>query len=329
MRIWRATAFGDPQEVLKQVELELPKLADNEFKIRVLASGVGLPDYFMVKGGYPLVPKPPASPGQEVVGVVTEVGSKAAYEVGDRVVTATRFSRGFGGFAQEVIVSAKDRLSCIAPAVFSDEQAAGFLIPYHTGYYGLVRRGRMKASDTVLVLGGPGSSGSAAIQIAKAVGAKVIAVAGTDEKEEFCKRLGADETINYRKGSIHGQALKLTDNRGVDIIYDPVGGAPAADALEAITHNGRLVLIGFAAGAWAKVSASHIVQKNYDVIGAFMGHHTPAEIREAQTALETWAEKGIVAPPIDKVFQFNQVPDLMKRLEKGEMLGKMVLRVSE
>ena len=179
------------------------------------------------------------------------------------------------------------------------------------------------------VLGGSGSSGSAVIQIGKAIGATVIAVAGTEEKAAFCKTLGADHTVNYREGSIHEQVLKITGKKGADVIFDPVGGSAGTDALKAIAHDGRFVLIGFAAGSWTKFEPGDVVGRSYSVVGAFMGNRRRAQIEEAKADLADWVKRGLISPPIDQVFAFDEVPQLMTRLEKGEMLGKMVLKVAD
>ena len=155
MKIWRADEFGDPQSVLRQVEVISPDVSEKAFKIRVLASGVGLPDYFMTKGVYPLVPKPPVSPGQEVVGIATEAGPECGFKPGDRIMTTTRFFEGWGGFAEEVVTHEGRNVASLVPDELSDEQAAGFMIPYHTGHGALVQRGQLKAGETLLVLGLP------------------------------------------------------------------------------------------------------------------------------------------------------------------------------
>jgi len=330
MKIWQAQQFGDPQEVLEQTEIVLPNVSGRAFRLKVHAAGVGLPDLMMTKGVYPLVPKPPASPGQEVVGTVLEAGPDCDFKPGDRVVTTTGFFLGMGGFAEEVVVEEKGPVvSCLAPEALSNEQAAGFLIPYHTVHGALVQRGQLQAGETLLVLGGSGSSGSAAIQIGKAIGAKVIAVAGGAEKAAFCAEIGADHTVDYRKGSIHEQVLALTGKRGVDVIFDPVGGSAGADALKAIGHDGRFVLIGFASGSWTRFEPNDLVGRSYSVVGAFMGNRKPSQVAQAKADLGEWADKGLIRPPVDKVFAFDEVPHLMQRLAKGEMLGKMVLKVSD
>lgn len=329
MKIWQASEFGDVQQTLKLNEIETPgPVAGNGFKLRVLACGVGLPDLLMTKGVYPLVTKPPISPGQECVGIITEKGPDCAYEIGDRIMTTTQFARGWGGFAEEVLADEQLTFPSLAPASFSDEQAAGFLIPYHTAHCGLVQRGQLKAGEILLVLGGAGSSGSAAIQLGKALGATVIAVAGTEEKEAFCKSLGADMTVNYRNGPVHEQVLKLTDNYGSDVVYDPVGGRSGGSALKTVAQSGRFVLIGFADGSWTRADPGDLVGRNISLVGGFMGNRTQTQVREAEADLAKWVADGFISPPVDKVFEFDQVPEMMQRLEDGEMFGKMVLRVS-
>lgn len=197
MNIWRADTFGDPQNVLKKVELDLPPVPDGCVAVRVAASGVGLPDLMMVQGGYPLVTKPPVTPGQEVVGEIVAVGAGVELPIGKRVMTTTLFQQAWGGFAETCLSNSWGVLSP-APKRLSDEQAAGFLIPFHTAHGALVQRANVQKGETLLVLGGAGSSGSAAIQVGKALGATVIAAAGSKEKVAFCLAQGADHAVNYR-----------------------------------------------------------------------------------------------------------------------------------
>ena len=332
MRKWQADKFGDPTKILKLIDSDPPPLDLKQnprgFRLKVLAAGVGLPDFFMTQGVYPMVTEPPVSPGQEAVGIVTEAGAECRYRPGDRVMTTTRYREGWGGFGEEMAFDEPVNYTALVPKRLSDAQAAGFLIPYFTGYIGLLQRGLLQAGDTLLVLGGAGSSGSAAIQIGKAAGAHVIAVAGTPEKEEFCRSLGADETVNYRSGPIHKQVFALTEGRGADVIYDPVGGAPGEDALKAAAMDCRFVLIGFAAGDWTACDPGRLVRKNISLVGGFMGNRTQVQIEAATAALDQWTAAGLLDPPVDHVFKFEEVPQLMQRLKRGEMTGKMVLQVS-
>ena len=326
MKTWRAEEFGDPQAVLKQVEVETPKPGPGEVAVRVAACGVGLPDLLMLRGSYPLVREPPVSPGQEVVGTVVEAGEGGAFAVGDRVMTTTQFAHGHGGFS-EVCLSNSWSVASLVPEALSDEQAAGFLIPFHTAHVGLVHRAQLECGETLLVLGAAGSSGSAAIQLGKAVGATVVAAAGSSEKAKFCLSQGADHAINYREQSVPDTVNEITGGTGANVIFDPVGGKAFEGATGCVAQDGRMVLIGFASGSWPELSAAHLVQRSYSVLGAFVAARTEEQVAQAKADLVRFVEAGAIKPPIDHVFEFDEVPALMQRLADGRTNGKLVLRV--
>lgn len=326
MKAWRAEEFGEALDVLNLVDMELPEVDDDTVEIKVSATGVGLPDPLMLAGNYPAVSVPPVTPGQEVVGTITKAGANSKFKVGDRVMATTKFAQGSGGFAEYC----HSRTSSVMPIPegMSDEEAAGFFIPYHTGYVGLIQRGELKAGESLLVLGGAGSSGSAAIMIGKAVGATVIATASSEEKAEFCRSLGADHVINYREGPIHKGVSEILGRAGVNVVYDPVGGTAYEQSTKCIAQHGRIILIGYGSGEWAKVDALHAVLRSYSIIGAFAGARTEEETRAHHAHMLEWAEAGKIHVPIDKVFPFDQVPQAIDRVSKGEMLGKVIVKAA-
>lgn len=325
MRAWRAESFGEAVDVLKLVDLPVPEPKGNQIQVKVSAAGVGLPDVLMIRGNYPAVSAPPVTPGQEVVGVVTAVGPDADVKVGEKVMTSTQFAAGAGGFADYTLASSSSAMTI--PKNFSDEEAAGFYVPYHTGYVGLIQRGQLQSGETLLVLGGAGSSGSAAIMLGKAYGAVVIATASSAEKAEFCRKLGADHVVNYAEQPIHKAVREITGNKGANLVYDPVGGSAYEAATKCIAQHGRIVLIGYGSGAWAKVDPLHVVLKSYSVVGGFAGARTTEETRAQHAELVRLAEAGKIGVPIDKVFGFDQVPQAIDRLAKGDMLGKVVVKI--
>ncbi len=325
MRAWRAESFGEAVDVLKLVEVPVPEPKGNQIQVKVSAAGVGLPDVLMIRGNYPAVSAPPVTPGQEVVGVVTAAGPDADVKVGVKVMTSTQFASGAGGFADYTLASSNSAMTI--PKNFSDEEAAGFFVPYHTGYVGLIQRGQLQAGETLLVLGGAGSSGSAAIMLGKAYGATVIATASSAEKAAFCKRLGADHVVNYSEQPIHKAVREITNNKGANLVYDPVGGSAYEAATKCIAQHGRIVLIGYGSGTWAKVDPLHVVLKSYSVVGGFAGARTTEETRAHHAELVRLAEAGKIGVPLDKVYSFDQVPQAIDRLAKGEMLGKVVVKL--
>lgn len=326
MKAWRAEEFGEALDVLKLVDVTLPEPDDDTVEIKVSATGVGLPDPLMLAGNYPAVSAPPVTPGQEVVGTITKAGANSTFKVGDRVMATTKFAQGSGGFAEYCHSSVRSLMP--VPEGMSDEEGAGFFVPYHTGYVGLIQRGELQAGESLLVLGGAGSSGSAAIMLGKAVGATVIATASSEEKAEFCRSLGADHVINYRETPIHKGVGEILGRAGVNVVYDPVGGIAYEQATKCIAQHGRIILIGYGSGEWAKVDALHAVLRSYSIIGAFAGARTEEETRAQHAQMVEWAEAGKIRVPIDKVFPFDQVPQAIDRVSKGEMLGKVIVKVA-
>ena len=222
MQAWLVSGAGAPSAVLERVERAAPEVGPGLVRARVHAAGCGLPDVLMCRGTYPLTPPLPFTPGQEIAGEVLEVGPDCESRVGERIMGVTAFLTGFGGFADEALVY--DHFALPIPAEMSDEQAAGFSIPYHTAWVGLVRRAALAPKETLLVLGASGGTGSAAVQLGRALGARVIAAAGGPDKVAFCRALGADEVIDYRSEDIPERVRELTGGTGAQVIYDPVGG---------------------------------------------------------------------------------------------------------
>ena len=225
MRAWQTVKPGRPMDALYLNEdVEPPRPTPGTVHLEVIAAGIGLPDAFMCQGSYALTPKTlPFTQGQEVVGRIIECGEDVhGRKAGDRVMAVTSFFTGHGSFAEQCL--GLDGFCMPVPDEMSDAEGAGCLIPFHTAYIALVTRGKIEAGENVLVIGGAGGTGQAAMQIAKALGARVIATAGGPEKAEFCRALGADHVIDYRSEDIAESVKAATDGRGADAIYDPVGG---------------------------------------------------------------------------------------------------------
>jgi NADPH2:quinone reductase len=324
MHIWRAAEFGDPLSVLTLEHMELPEPGEGLLELAVEATGVGLPDALMVRGNYPAVRKPPVTPGQEVTGTVVRVGPGCSVRPGDRVIASTRFAEGLGGFAERTLVFEQAALS--VPPGLSAEQAAGFFVPFHTGYVGVIQRGQLQAGETLLVLGGAGSSGSAAIQLGKAVGATVIATASDPDKAALCRSLGADHVINHRETAIHDGVRDIVGRGGVQMIFDPVGGDAYAQAVKAIARHGRVILIGYSSGRWPAVDPLNVVLRSYSLIGAFPGARTLEETRRHHDDLCRLVSAGKIRVPVDRIFPFDQVPQAIHRVDSGRTVGKVVVQ---
>ena len=293
--------------------------------VRVEASGVGLPDVFMCRGSYPLTPGYPFTPGQELVGTVLRCGEGTEARPGDRVMAVSGFYLGHGSFAQECLAQGDFALD--VPAEMPVEEAASFVIPFHTAWVGLARRGALEAGESLLVLGGAGGTGSAATQLGKAMGARVIATAGGEEKVAFCRELGADVVIDYHARDIAEGVREATEGRGVDVAYDPVGGSAFEAASTVMAVEGRLLLIGFASGEWGKPSPAHMVGGNYSVLGVLPSFYERGVRQQAQAALLSFWRKGALRVPVRRTYAFEDVPAAIHDLASGAVMGKVAVRV--
>jgi len=229
MKRWQAADFGAVEDVLHLEDVERPEPGPAEARVRVLAASLALPDLMMVHGDYPFLPAPPASPGQEVVGVVDVAGDGFPYPAGTRIVGNSRADIGVGGFAEYTLVPGWSAMPVIDG--LSDQQAAGFPGSFHVAHIGLHHRARLQDGETLLVLGGAGRTGSAAIQVGKAMGATVIATARSDANAHFSRQQGADHVLDLNDPASTRAVDLITNGRGVDVVYDTVGGQAAADSM--------------------------------------------------------------------------------------------------
>jgi NADPH2:quinone reductase len=324
MRAWRVERHGEPRDVLQLADIDEPVPGPGELRLRVRAAAVGLPDVLMCRGSYPLTPSLPFVPGQEVCGVVDAVGADVDAPVGARVMAVTSFMDGRGGFADSTIVSAGTVHR--VPEEMSDADAAGFRIGFSTAWIGLVRRGALVAGDWLLVLGAAGGSGAAAVQLGRALGARVIAVANGDERCAFCTQLGAEVVIDRATESVTDAVLAATDGRGVDLVYDPVGGEPAAMATRTLAPGGRLLAIGFASGKWAQPATHELVVRNASLVGVYAGGLSREESDADHDALLALAEGGQLAGPAT-IMAFEQLPEALDAVADGSAVGKVVVRI--
>jgi NADPH2:quinone reductase len=324
MRAWQVRRQGSPLEVLESVDLEVPVPEPGEMRIRVRCAAIGMPDVFMCSGVYPLTPPLPFVPGQEICGVIDAIGDGVgdAFAIGTRVMAVTKFYDGRGGFAEYTI--APPATVYAVPDSMSDVDAAVFRIGYSTAWIGLVRRGRLQAGETLLVLGAAGGSGSTAVQLGHALGARVLAVASGAEKLEFCSRMGADVVIDRSAGSVVDAVREATNGRGVDVIYDPVGGEAAEDASTVLAADGRLLLVGFASGRWPVIDAHDTVLGNFSLVGVFAGGYTKAENEDDQAALVALYAEGKL-PSFAHAEPFDDLPRAMQAVADGTVIGKTVV----
>jgi len=325
MKAWQIRRHGEPHTALDLVDVEAPEPGPGWMQLRVLTAGVGLPDAFMCRGGYAFKPELPFTPGQEVVGEVVAVGEGTRARVGERVMAVAGFHVRTGSFAETCI--ALDGFAPTVPEGKTDEEAAGFVIPYWTAYYSLIRRAKMVAGETLLVLGGAGGTGSAAIQLGKALGARVIAVAGGLEKVRACEALGADVTIDHQAVDMAPAVREATGGTGADVIYDPVGGDAFTAATRCVATEGRILTVGFASGQWGQPQVAHMVDRNYSVLGTMPGGASPEYTRQAEGELMRLWEAGDIRVPVHRVFDFADTPAAVDEVAQRNAMGKVVIRV--
>jgi len=314
-----------PAETLVIEDVPSPEVKGRGVKVRVKAAGLNFPDTLIIENKYQLKPSLPFSPGGEMAGDVIEVGDKVTrFKVGDRVAGLT----GYGAFAEEVIVPEQNLLP--VPDGMSDEKAAAFTMVYGTSYYALKQRGNLQPGETLLVLGASGGVGLATVELGKAMGAKVIAAASSAEKLAVAKEAGADELINYTEEPLKDAVKKLTHSKGVDVIYDPVGGDFTEQALRAMGWNGRHLIIGFAAGDIPKIPANLTLLKGCSVVGVFWGSFTQREPEaSAQNMMELMKlySEGKIDPKISAVYDFENYAEALGALTGRKATGKVVLKV--
>jgi NADPH2:quinone reductase len=237
----------------------------------------------------------------------------------------TAFYRGFGGFAEQAVLVAD--ATWPIPDIMTDVEAAAFGIPFRTAYLGLVTRGRLQPGETLLVHGAAGGTGFAAIQVGKALGAHVVAVVSGDEKSAFCRALGTDEVIDRRKCDVVDAVQSLTNQQGVDVIFDPVGGDTFLRSIDCLATEGRLLAVGFASGAWADAPTAKIVARNLSIVGVLAVPPSIEVAEEMHTRLMEWYASGRVRPMIAETFDFEALPDALAALDAQSVAGKQVLIV--
>jgi len=322
MRQWQIGGQGEPSEVLRLGEGALGALRPGELRIRVAASGIGLPDVLMCRGTYPLTPSLPFTPGQEFVGTVIETGAGVVAEVGTRLMGVAAFMVGHGSFADECITY--EAMSFPVGAAMDDVSAACFTIAYHTAYLALVRRAKLCAGETVLVHGGAGGTGSAAIQLAHALGATVIATAGGAEKAEFCRDMGADLAVDTSTQNFVSVVDKHTGGRGADIVFDPVGGTMFERSVDCIAREGRLLPIGFACGRWGVVGVETLAFRNISIVGALGGGFERDEMLAVHDTLLKLHDAGKIAVVIDRRIGFAEIAAGAQRVADRLVRGRIV-----
>jgi NADPH2:quinone reductase len=315
--------LGAPEKLVIEA-IPSPRPAANEVRIAVYACGLNFADTLQIEGKYQERPDLPFTPGSEVGGEVLEVGEAVTdFKPGDRVM-----ARCLGGYAEEA-VAAVDKTYKI-PDSMSFEEAAGFAVAYGTAHVGLGHRANLKAGEILLVHGASGGVGLAAVELGKLMGATVIATASTPEKLALARKYGAAHLINYSEGEFRHKVKALTDGRGADVIFDPVGGDVFEQSLRCINWEGRILVIGFAAGRIPKAPMNLVLVKNISLIGLFWGNYgifDPATMKQSLQTLLTWYAEGRLSPYISKTYPLEQVAHALNAFHRRSVTGKIVLKI--
>lgn len=326
MRAILCKEYGPPEKLVLE-EIEPPEMKSNEVRIGVEACGVNFPDSLIIEGKYQFRPDPPFSPGAEVAGKVLEVGSEVTHvRVGDQVMAMTTW----GGYAEQLIAPAAKVIPM--PRSMDFVTGAGFPMVYGTSYHALKQRAQIQPGETLLVLGAAGGVGLAAVELGKAMGARVIAAAGSEEKLQVCAEHGADELINYREKELKTEVRRLTDDKGADVIYDPVGGDAFDQSLSAINWKGRILVVGFASGTIPKAAVNRVLLKGCAIVGVFWGRfmgEEPQVGRENFLELFELFEAGKLKPHVSRTYPLAQAADALNELTGRRSVGKVILRVTE
>ncbi|HEX6393539.1 MAG TPA: NADPH:quinone oxidoreductase family protein [Acidimicrobiales bacterium] len=322
MRAWQVSGAGEPADVLRMVELPEPEPGPGQIRIRVTAAGIGLPDVLMCRHTYPLTPATDFTPGQEATGVVTAAGADVEWQRGTSVMGVTSFIDGHGSFAEECLLVADSAFP--VPNGLTDAQAAGFWIPHLTAWAGLVDRGRVEAGEWLAVLGAAGGSGIAAVQLGRALGARVIAVVSDDARAEFASRLGA-EHVALLGPDLAARLREITGGQGVDLLYDPVGGTAAEEAWSALGRHGRLLAVGFASGSWPRIETHNLVVTNTSLVGVFAGGYSRPELDSIHRSLSDLVVSGGLRNAVTEEVAFDQLPAAVQRLADRAVIGKLVM----
>ncbi|MEN8821392.1 MAG: NADPH:quinone oxidoreductase family protein [Abyssibacter sp.] len=316
-----------PPEALEIDNLPDPTPGDWDVVIEVHGAAVNFPDTLIIQNLYQFKPDLPFSPGGECAGIVKAKGSKVGHlNIGDRVLAFT----GWGGFAEQAV--ADSRAVVPMPEGLDFVTASAFVMTYATSYHALADRAAIQSGETLLVLGASGGVGIAAIEIGKALGARVIAAASTAEKLKVCQEHGADDVINYVDEDLKTRIRELTDGKGADVIYDPVGGAFSEAALRAIAWRGRFLVIGFANGEIPKIPLNLALLKGCNINGVFWGDYAKREPMNNMKDLRTlfgWLQAGKLRPHIAGTYSLTEAPKAIRALMDRQVSGKLVITPQE
>jgi NADPH2:quinone reductase len=340
---WVATELGDPTKVLEQREIEVRAPDPNEVRIKVDAFSLNFNDIDIIRGRFTsMLVQPPFTPGMESVGIVEAAGPGAEHLLGQRVVGIP--VHAYGGYAEYAIVDAATTLGL--PARLSDSEGAGMHYPFHLGWFALHERARLQSGETVLVHAAAGGAGSGAVQLGKAIGAKVIATAGSDEKLAFCRELGADVVINYRTQNFVDVVTEETYGHGVDVAFDTIGGATTLETFKCMGMHGRHLIVGFSEDIHLEdsgyITPRPIAYGNFSLVGVclvyvndplgtrrMIGLNWPsrAEGQAAHATILEMMRTGRIRPVVTRDLAFDEIPEALEAMERRETMGRLVAHV--
>jgi NADPH2:quinone reductase len=326
MLAWQVVGVGEPADVMNLREVPVPEPGPGEVLVEVWSAGLNFPDALLARGTYQERPELPFTPGMEVCGEITAVGPGVdRTRLGERVIGVTRLPHG--ALAKFAIATATDVLP--APYQLDDASASVFHIAYQTGWFGLYRRAGLRVGETLLVHAAAGGVGSAAVQLGRAAGAKVIGVVGSAEKVPVARRLGAETVIDRSAtDDLVGAIKEATHGKGVDVVFDPVGGAAHEVSRKVIGFEGRVVIVGFAGGDIQSMAANHLLVKNYAVFGlhwALYRSSKPELVARAHSDLSSLVEVGALAPLVSRKLSFEDAPEGIAQLAAGGTVGRLAV----
>jgi NADPH2:quinone reductase len=323
VRAWQVAALGRPSDVMRLVDAAVPEPGPGQLLVRVLAAPANFPDVLMCRGEYQVRPDLPFTPGVELCGEVVALGEGVdGLAPGDRVLGAAVLPHG--GFAEMAVMDAATTFP--APIALDDAEAASLYIGYQTGWFGLHRRAALREDETLLVHAAAGGVGSAAIQLGKAAGARVIGVVGGAEKAAVAAKLGADVVVDRRREDFVEVVKAETSGRGADVVYDPVGGEVYERSTKCIAFEGRILVVGFAGGGIQSAALNHALVKNYSIVGLHWGLYNrfdPAAVAECHRDLTALAARGAVRPLVSERLSLEHVADGVQRLADGLTVGRV------
>ena len=324
MKAWQVRELGEPRDVLTLADVPDPEPGPGQVLVRVRAAAANFPDVLMCRGGYQVRPPLPFTPGIELCGEIVALGSQVTgLAVGDRVLGGPALPSG--GFAELAVMNEGNVFP--APEGLDDAEAAAFFITYQTGWFGLHRRARLAAGETLLVHAAAGGVGSGAVQLGRAAGARVIGVVRGERKAEVARALGADVVVDRLSQDFVEVVKEVTGGRGADVVYDPVGGETYLRSTKCIAFEGRILVIGFAGGEITSATLNHVLLKNYSVVGLHWGLYQtkePQAIRDCHAQLSKLVADGLIRPLIGERLGLAGVADGVQRLADGRTVGRVV-----